>query len=100
VTGERFTVIGEVWLHAGDAGWHFLTLPDEVADEIRARRAGSGPAFGSVAARVTLGATSWATSLFADAKSSSYLLPLKAQVRRLEGVVAGDTVSVLITLNG
>lgn len=39
----RFTyaVTGEVWLHPGEGGWHFLTLPADLADEIRALCAGT-----------------------------------------------------------
>ena len=32
-----FTVIGEVWRYPGAGGWHFVTLPPDVADEVRAR---------------------------------------------------------------
>jgi hypothetical protein len=91
-----FTVSGEVWRYPGAGGWHFLTLPAEVADEVRARSL-TKP-FGSVAARVTAGEISWETSLFADTKSASYLLPLKADVRRRAGIGAGDTVTLEIVL--
>jgi Domain of unknown function (DUF1905) len=93
-----FEVRGEVWLYPGDAGWHFVTLPPDVADEIRARPAGTARAFGSVPVRATLGATSWTTSLFADRKSSSYLLPLNAATRRRERIGPGDAVAVAIEL--
>ena len=91
-----YTVTGEVWRYPGTGGWHFLTLPPEVADEVRARSAAKP--FGSIAARVTAGAVSWETSLFADTKSASYLLPLKADVRRRARIEAGDTVTVTIVL--
>jgi Domain of unknown function (DUF1905) len=52
--------------------------------------------FGSVAVGVTLGSTTWTTSLFRDTKSGSYLLPVKAGVRRREGVGAGDTVRLVV----
>ena len=68
----------------------------EVADEVRARSVAKP--FGSVAARVTLGEVAWETSLFADSKSASYLLPLKADVRRRTRIEAGDTVTLTIAL--
>jgi Domain of unknown function (DUF1905) len=91
-----FTFEAEVWLTPGEAGWHFVTLPPEPADEIRARR--SGAPFGTVPVTVTVGATSWDTSLFADRKSASYLLPIKAEARRREGVAIGDRIMVTVTL--
>ena len=95
-----YVVTAEVWLYPGKAGWHFVTLPSEIVDDVRARSAGSATAFGSVPAQVTIGATTWLSSLFADTKTASYLLPLKAPVRRREGVIAGDTVTLTISLTG
>lgn len=94
-----YTVIGPVWRHAGEAAWHFVTLPDEVADEIEVRFEDAHRPFGSVAVRVTLGATSWITSLFRDTKSASYLLPIKAAVRRREHVGTGDTVRLIVEVD-
>ena len=78
-SATTFAARGEVWLYAGDAGWHFVTLPPDVADELSARSAETARAFGSVPVRVTLGATSWTTCLFA---AQVVLLPVAAQGRR------------------
>lgn len=94
-----YTVTGAVWRHPGAAGWHFVTLPEEIADEIRARYAGAHRPFGSLPVRATLGATTWTTSVFADTKSSSYLLPVKAAVRRSEHVEDGDAATVMLELD-
>ncbi len=99
--GEReaaYAVEGEVWLHAGEAGWHFVTMPPDVADNVCARSAASLRPFGTVPARVTLGSTTWSTSLFADTRSGSYLLPIKAAVLRQENVAEGDVVAVRVEL--
>ena len=58
----------EVWEHSpGDPGsWHFLTLPGDVSDDI-ADEAGPREGFGSVRVVVTIGSTTWRTSLFPDA---------------------------------
>jgi hypothetical protein len=96
--GRRYTISAEVWLYPGDAPWHFVTLPPDVADEIKARTAGSRRGFGSVPVEAKLGAISWETSLFPDSKSASYLLPIKAQVRRRERVEAGDEVTITLAL--
>jgi hypothetical protein len=87
----------ELWLYDGDAAWHFVTLPPDVADEIEAN-ATSRAGFGSVPVRVTIGATTWSTSLFPDSKAQSYVLPVKKDVRRREGLTAGDPVTVHLSL--
>lgn len=95
---SNYEITGAVWRHPGEAGWHFVTLPEAIADEIRARYAGAHRPFGSVPVRATLGATTWTTSVFADTKSSSYLLPVKAAVRRREHLEDGDTATVALEL--
>ncbi|MGY1722992.1 DUF1905 domain-containing protein [Blastococcus sp. SYSU DS0533] len=87
---ETFTAV--LWVHDGPAGWHFLTLPPEVADDVR--EAGARAGFGSVRVTATVGGTSWQTSVFPDARSGSYLLPVKKPVRAAEGLRAGDRVRV------
>jgi hypothetical protein len=90
----------DVWLAPAEAAWHFVTLPPDAADEVRARTAGRARPFGSVPVAATIGATTWSTSVFADSTSGSFLLPLKADVRRRERIGEGDRVSVRLELRG
>jgi Domain of unknown function (DUF1905) len=90
----------ELWLHSDMPGaWYFLTIPADAADEIKARSHGERRGFGSVRVQATIGQTTWATSIFPDTKSSSYLLPVKAAVRRETGIAEGDAISVTIKTN-
>ena len=97
VTVKPLSFAAELWLYHGDAAWHFVTLPPDVADEIEAQ-AVSNVAFGSVPVEVTIGATTWSTSLFPDSKTQSYVLPVKKEVRRREGLLAGSPVTVHLSL--
>lgn len=54
--------------------------------------------WGSVRVRAVLGGSAWDTSIFPDAKSGTYLLPLKASIRAKEGVGHDDAVVVVLTL--
>ena len=78
----------EVWRYAGAAAWHFVTLPTDLAAGLKALR-GPAQGFGSIRVRAETGQTSWRTSLFPDAGSSSFVLPLKVEVRRREHLEAG-----------
>ena len=90
---HRFSA--EVWRHSGMSGsWYFLTLPPDAADEIRATTEHRG--FGSVRVRATIGTTSWETSVFPDTRSGSYLLPVKAAVRRAQDLDDGDVARVTV----
>ena len=92
----RFT--SELWRYSGEDGWHFVTLPAEITDEIRARGAGLHRPFGSLPVQARLSEVTWRTSLFADKKRNAYLLPVKAEVRRQADVSVGDVVDVQIDL--
>lgn len=89
----------ELWLYPGEAGWHFLTLPVEVADEIREESAAFRKGFGSVKVTAQAAGQSWQTSIFPDAQSGSYLLPVKKSVRDAAHLAAGDGVEVRLTVH-
>lgn len=94
----EFTFSAAVWLYEGPAAWHFLTLPADVAEEIEDLPVAQPKAFGSHPVRVTIGSTEWETSVFKDTKRESYVLPLKAAVRRAEKIEDGDTVECRLAL--
>ncbi|MGH1564498.1 DUF1905 domain-containing protein [Mumia sp. DW29H23] len=93
-----YAFASSVWRAPGDAAWHFVTLPPDVSDDIRARsHGGDRPGFGSVSVRVRVGGSRWDTSVFPDSRSGCYVLPLKKPVRRAEGLEEGDEVEVEVT---
>lgn len=96
MTEFRFTA--HLWRSAGTTAWFFVTLPHDVADDIDELAPDARTGFGSVRVNVTVGATTWATSVFPDTKAASYVLPVKAAVRRAEALDAGSTVAVRLTL--
>ena len=90
----------DVWVADGAGAWHFVSLPAESAAEIRDLVGGARPGFGAVGVAVSVGGTSWRTSIFPDAGRGTYVLPVKKAVRRAEGFGAGDVIAVLLELTG
>lgn len=88
----------ELWLHQGEAAWHFITVPADVSDDIEARTAQQRRGFGSARVRVTVGSTTWQTSVFPDKQREAYVLPVKKDVRSKEGIDAGDEVAMTLEL--
>lgn len=78
--------------------WTFVTLPEDISEEIRELTADQPRGFGSVRVRVTVGAHTWRTSIFPDSARRAYVLPVKRAIRRAEGLDAGDTAAVTIEL--
>jgi Domain of unknown function (DUF1905) len=83
-----------VWKWQGDSAWHFATVPFDVSDEIEARTAHVRHGFGSVKVRARIGSTTWTTSVFPDTKAEAYVLPVKAAVRKAEGIATGAEVDL------
>jgi len=104
---ETFTVTTPLWLWTTDkapASWHFLTINGQAADDIHAtalmRRLEGGPkrGWGSIKVVATIGGTSWDTSILPQKDERGWLLPIKASVRKAEGLVTGDVVTVTVVL--
>lgn len=92
----------ELWLWDArqSDSWTFASLPEDASDEIR-ELAGPVPrGFGAVRVTVTLGGSTWKTSIFPDSKAGVYVLPLKKSVRKAERVEAGDTAAIRVELDG
>lgn len=85
----------DLWIWEGEAAWYFVTLPETLSDEV-AESAPSARGFGSVRVEVTVGSTTWRTSLFPDKKAGAYVLPVKKAVRTAEGLAAGDRLSIAL----
>jgi hypothetical protein len=88
----------ELWEHQGSAAWFFVSLPEEVADDIDGRYGHREAGFGSLRVEVAIGSTRWRTSVFPDTKRGTYVLPVKKQVRRAEGLADGSVCSVELTV--
>lgn len=92
----QYEMRAEIWLYPTGA-WHFVTLPAEFTEGIRAL---TGPrrGWGSVRVKAQIGDTAWLTSIFPERSSGAFILPIKADVRRREGLAAGDTVSLTVEI--
>lgn len=93
-----FEFTARLWrAQAGDA-WYFVSVPPEVSADIDDLSEGIRRGFGSVRVRVTVGATSWRTSIFPHRKSGTYMLPMKKAVRAGERLEDGDELRARVEL--
>ncbi|MBL8031584.1 MAG: DUF1905 domain-containing protein [Candidatus Doudnabacteria bacterium] len=94
----EFTFKAKPWVYPGQAAWHFVSVPKKESARIKALFGGLQRGFGSFPVTVSIGKTTWLTSIFPDPKTGTYLLPVKAAVRKKEGVVEGKAVSVTLAM--
>lgn len=87
----------ELWTPDAMDSWVFATVPAELSEDIRVV---TGPprGFGSVRVEVTIGTTTWRTSVFPDGKSGCFVLPIKKAVRKAEDLEIGEVARVGLRL--
>ena len=99
---ERLTHTGPLWRWTGGSGgsWHFLTIDGAAGEALsgtalmrRMERTIGG--FGSLKVTARIGDSVFRTSLF-PSKELGWLLPVKAAVRKAEGIGEGDEVTVAL----
>ena len=96
---DRLEFTNTLWRASGPGGWTFVTLPVDCADQIRFYTGSrKGRAWGMIKVRARIGASSWDTTIWPDKASGSFLLPVKAAVRKTEKIAAGDTAEVSLQL--
>ncbi len=93
-----FNFQAKVWLYSGKSAWHFISLPKALSAKIKKLFLGLERGWGSLPVRVKIGESEWQTSIFPDKKTKSYLLPLKAGIRKTENIKVADKVKVSIEI--
>ncbi len=83
-----------LWKYDGPAGWYFVTLPKKLAQEIRKQHQSSEEGWGRLKVRAKIKNTAWDTAIWFDTKAKSYLLPIKAPIRKKESIAENQRISV------
>ncbi len=95
---KSFKLKSKVLVYQGMSAWRFLAIPLREGKEIKENYGKLAKGWGSLPVSVTIGTTVWDTSIFPDKKSGTYLLPLKAKVRKAEDIADDAVVSFGLTL--
>ncbi len=87
---------GEAIWWRGPAPFIFVSVPQELSNEIKAISNRVTYGWGVIPATVKIGQTEYTTSLFP--KDGRYLVPIKVVVQKAEGVKLGDWVPLRVTI--
>ena len=82
-----------LWQARADS-WVFLNLPDDVADEIEDAAPEPRRGFGAVKVEVTVGGSTWRTSVFPSKEAKTFVLPVKRAILKAASLAVGDTIDV------
>jgi hypothetical protein len=102
---DRVIHTGPLWrwsTPAAPAVWFFVTIDGEAGEALSAtalmrRLEGMAKGFGSLKVVARIGASEFKTSVF-PSKELGWMLPVKASVRKAEGLDEGDAVTVELML--
>ena len=100
---ETITHTGPLWrwtTPSAPAAWHFITIDGDAGEAlsgtaIMRRLEGTRGGFGSLKVVATIGGSVFKTSVF-PSKELGWLLPVKASVRKTEGLSEGDVAQVML----
>lgn len=92
----KYTFLGNTWQHTSPGGWHFVSFPKELAKEIRETFKPEEEGWGRLKAIAKIGNSDWKTAIWFDAKKKTYLLPIKAEIRKSERLKVGENVKVIV----
>lgn len=92
----EFAFSAEVWQYHGIGGWFFVSFPESISAEIRNNLKWQEEGWGRLKATAKTGNTAWKTSIWFDTKKNTYLLPLKAEIRKREHIEAGNMLNIIV----
>ena len=92
----RFGFEAEVIYWRGPSPFFFAPIPPRHVAELRRVSKLVTYGWGMIPVEATINAVTFSTSLYP--KDETYLLPLKAEVRRKSDITAGDAISVEMTI--
>jgi hypothetical protein len=93
-----YTFSAELWQHPSPGGWYFVSLPENLASEIRSHLSWQEEGWGRMKATASLNSLEWETAIWFDRKAGTYLLPIKAEIRKQAGLQSGKMLSLQLAI--
>ena len=87
---------GKIFIWRGPAPWYFVAVPEQQSQDIKAVSSFVTYGWGVIPVTVRVGRSEWQTSLFP--KDGRYLVPIRANIRKAEGLEEGDEVTIRLDL--
>jgi hypothetical protein len=88
---------GDIFTWRGPAPFYFVAVPAEESGALKDISELVTYGWGVLPVQVRIGRTTWRTSLFP--KEDRYLVPIKASVRKAEGLAEGDVVDIRLDVS-
>lgn len=98
ITKIKYQFSTKIWQHSAPGGWYFVSLPVELCNEIREKLKCQEEGWGRLKAIAKIGNSEWNTAIWFDTKHITYLIPIKAEIRRKEKIELNQMLEISIWL--
>ena len=96
IKGIKYEFRAKPWQHSSPGGWHFVSLPVTLSKEIRENFKWQEEGWGRLKATAKIENIEWATAIWFDTKHDTYILPLKAEIRKNLNIETGKDIKVIV----
>lgn len=93
----RLEFTGAIWVWRGPAPYYFVTVPEAESAELKDLMRSVTYGWGMIPVGARSGTSEWTTALWP--KDGGYIVPIKAKVRKAEGLGEGDSVTLALTVD-
>ncbi|QIE58050.1 DUF1905 domain-containing protein [Rasiella rasia] len=84
----------KVWQHTTPGGWYFVTLPQDMSKEIKLYFGKQEEGWGRMKVTALIDNYKWSSAIWFDSKSETYVLPVKAEVRKKFNIDANSEINI------
>jgi len=92
----NYNIQAVLWRHKSAGGWYFVTIPQEISKEIRDNLQWQEEGWGRMKASAIIKEHQWDTAIWFDTRTNSYVLPIKAQIRKKLSLEEGDIIDIRV----
>ena len=78
----KYDFSAKIWQYEGPNGWYFVSLPQDISKEIRENLKWQEEGWGRLKANAKIQNHEWKTAIWYATKQNTYILPLKAAIRK------------------
>ena len=93
----KYEFISSIW-KSPSASWHFASLPESLSKEIRNNHQWEEEGWGRLKIIACINKLNWETAIWFDTKLNTYLLPIKAEIRRKQNIKPKQELSITLYL--
>ena len=92
----KYEFVTKMWQHTGKGGWLFVSSPHDLGKEIRENLKSEEEGWGRLKAIAKIGNSDWETAIWFDRKHKTYLLPIKAEIRKKEKLEVDKDIKTIV----